>query len=235
MERVKKPTIVEVTAKRAKRGPSLSVVEAMKAEVSALKRDRILEAATQLFLKNGYHGTSLEAIAQAIGVTKPFIYYQFHDKADILAAICSLGAELTLSALDQAEAQDKTATERMRWFCEKFTELVVEWGRYLAVYLGETANLDEAARKDIMRLRGEIDVRVTKLVSAGVESGEFQVEDAAIAARAVTTMISYVFLWHHKDRPPALDKFTEIITNIAMRTLCAAPQNRPVHNSIADK
>jgi len=191
----------------------------MKAEVAALKRERILETATQLFLHNGYHGCSMDAIAQAIGVTKPFIYYQFRDKSEILAAICSQGAELSLSALDQAEAQYKTATERMQAFCFRLTQVVVDRGHYLAVYLRETGSLDDADRKKILRLRAEIDERVTQLVASGVKTGEFEVADPAIAARAITGMISNIFHWHRKDRPPAPDEFTRIMADIAMRTL----------------
>lgn len=227
MERTRKPTTsMEATASKRKRQTPLSAVVSMKDEVSALKRDRILEEATQLFLKSGYHGTSMDAIAKAIGVTKPFIYYQFRDKKEILAAICSLGAELSLSALHQAEALKATATERMRWFCVKLAELVVDRGHYLAVYLRETANLETAIRKNILRLRGEIDVRVTKLITEGVEAGEFQVADAAIAARSITTMLSYIFLWHRKDQPPSQHEFALIMADIAMRTLTAAPEQK---------
>lgn len=195
----------------------------MKAEVAALKRERILETATQLFLRYSFHGCSMDAIAQGLGVTKPFIYYQFRDKGDILAAICSQGAELSLSALDQAEAAYETATERMQWFCLRLTQVVVEKGHYLAVYLRETANLNETDRKTILGLRAEIDERVTQLITSGVKTGEFAVADAAISARAITGMISNSFQWYRKDRPPLPEEFTKILAEIAMRTLTARP------------
>ena len=47
------------------------------------KRQRILDAATQLFLQHGYHGSSMNQIAQAAGVTKLTVYNHFQDKANL--------------------------------------------------------------------------------------------------------------------------------------------------------
>ena len=41
------------------------------------KRARILQAAKAIFLKSGYHGTSLNQIAQEAGVTKLTVYNHF--------------------------------------------------------------------------------------------------------------------------------------------------------------
>lgn len=191
----------------------------IKQQMVVLKRERILEAATLLFLRHSFHGCSVDAIALAIGVTKPFIYYQFKDKTEILAAICSQGAELSLAALNQAEHLHASAPERMRWFCRHLARVVVDRGHYLAVYLRETANLDEADRKAILKMRAEIDDRLTQITASGVKSGEFDVDDPAIAARAITGMISNSFQWYRKSGPPEPEVFVEIMTEIAMRTL----------------
>ncbi|MGP8123452.1 MAG: TetR/AcrR family transcriptional regulator [Xanthobacteraceae bacterium] len=194
----------------------------VKAELVALKKERILEAATRLFLRNGYHGSTMDQIAAAIGVTKPFIYYQFRDKGEILAAISGYGADLSLSAIEDAERQAGTVAARMRWFCRRLTVSVIDHGHFLAVYHRETSNLNDADRKRITRRRLEIDDRVSRLVRLGVEAGEFEVADPAIAASAITMMISYCFQWSRKDPRPTRDEFVEIVADIAMRTLLPA-------------
>jgi TetR/AcrR family transcriptional regulator, cholesterol catabolism regulator len=138
---------------RKRSGVASASPRSVKAELVALKKERILEAATQLFLRNGYHGCTMDQIAAAIGVTKPFVYYQFRDKREILAAISGYGAELSLSAIEDAELQGGSTTARMHWFCRRLTEIVIDHGHYLAVYLRETPNLDEADRKKINRRR----------------------------------------------------------------------------------
>jgi TetR/AcrR family transcriptional repressor of mexJK operon len=57
-----------------------------RAESLAL-RDRILEAATELFLTEGYGATSIEAVAGRAGVSKRTFYHRFDDKAALFAEV----------------------------------------------------------------------------------------------------------------------------------------------------
>ena len=51
------------------------------------RRDRILAAAEDLFLRNGLRATSMEAIARAAGVAKPTLYAYFRDKDLVFATL----------------------------------------------------------------------------------------------------------------------------------------------------
>jgi AcrR family transcriptional regulator len=53
----------------------------------ATMRDRILDVALDLFIENGYDGTSLREVAEQLGVTKAALYYHFASKDDILMAL----------------------------------------------------------------------------------------------------------------------------------------------------
>jgi AcrR family transcriptional regulator len=54
---------------------------------SAGKRETILTAAGDLFLKHGLRGATMEAIARAAGVAKPTLYAYFPDKAAVFRAL----------------------------------------------------------------------------------------------------------------------------------------------------
>ena len=47
-------------------------------------KDKILESALTLFAANGYDGTSVEEIAQSVGIKAPSLYKHFKGKEDIL-------------------------------------------------------------------------------------------------------------------------------------------------------
>jgi AcrR family transcriptional regulator len=66
-------------------------------------RQRIVDTAQQLFGERGYEATSLQLIADEIGVTKAAVYYYFKTKTDILQAMAQPGLELTLDIFEQAE------------------------------------------------------------------------------------------------------------------------------------
>lgn len=50
-------------------------------------RDRVLDAAQALFAEHGVSGTTLQMIADRLGVNKSAVYYQFHSKDDIVVAV----------------------------------------------------------------------------------------------------------------------------------------------------
>ena len=51
------------------------------------KREAILQAAAELMLRQGFRGTSMEAIARAAGVAKPTLYACFPDKTAVFAEL----------------------------------------------------------------------------------------------------------------------------------------------------
>jgi TetR/AcrR family transcriptional repressor of mexJK operon len=54
----------------------------------AVRRDaRLLDVATTLFMERGFDGTSIDAVAEAAGVSKPTVYARYHDKRDLFAAV----------------------------------------------------------------------------------------------------------------------------------------------------
>lgn len=60
---------------------------ATRTEAGRERRGQILEAALGLFLKRGYEGTPMSAIAGAVGISKPGIVHHFPAKVDILKAL----------------------------------------------------------------------------------------------------------------------------------------------------
>jgi AcrR family transcriptional regulator len=67
---------------------------------------RILAAALDLFADHGVSGTSLQMIADAIGVTKAAVYHQFKTKEEIVIAVTDMELGTLEDALEAAEAED---------------------------------------------------------------------------------------------------------------------------------
>ncbi|MBV1699990.1 MAG: TetR/AcrR family transcriptional regulator [Hyphomicrobiales bacterium] len=193
----------------------------LKSEISSLKRQRVMDAATKLFAAQGFYGTSVDAIATAIGVTKPFVYYHFKDKADILAAICRRGADLTLSAMKAAETERGTAAEQFAFFCRNMTEIVIDHSHFLAVYNREIHALRDADRRSILRTRTEIDRRVAALIDVGCSNGEFDVDDLAVTAVSITMMLSNLWIWYRENRTGTREQVVEAQVRLALRMVGA--------------
>ncbi|OBI87939.1 TetR/AcrR family transcriptional regulator [Mycobacterium sp. 1245805.9] len=69
-------------------------------------RTRVLDAALDLFAQHGVSGTSLQMIADAVGVTKAAVYHQFRTKEQIVLAVTERELFRLGPALEEAEAHD---------------------------------------------------------------------------------------------------------------------------------
>lgn len=66
---------------------------------------RIINAALELFAAHGVGGTSLQMIADVIGVTKAAVYHQFKTKDEIVLAAAEVDMAKLEEVLDAAEAE----------------------------------------------------------------------------------------------------------------------------------
>lgn len=92
-------------------------------------QNRILHAALDLFAEHGVSGTSLQMIADAVGVTKAAVYHKFKTKDEIVIAVAEMELATLEDALEAAEAEADSvgarrvlltevvgmAVERRRW------------------------------------------------------------------------------------------------------------------------
>lgn len=77
-------------------------------------REAIIEAAYQLFIQNGYHGTSMRDIAAGAGITAGSIYNHFTDKEQIFKAVILAYHPLVLVVPRLMEVEGQSAEELIR-------------------------------------------------------------------------------------------------------------------------
>ena len=73
-------------------------------------RQRIMDAAAELFLRQGYPETSLRHIAGAAGMKAGSLYYHFDSKDDLLTSILRQGIAVMVDAFDTAALNAATAS-----------------------------------------------------------------------------------------------------------------------------
>ncbi|MCT7362026.1 TetR/AcrR family transcriptional regulator [Mycolicibacterium llatzerense] len=101
-------------------------------------RTRVIEAALALFAEHGVNGTSLQMIADHMGVSKASVYYQFHSKDDIvLAVIRPVFADL--DQLATAIEAEERGPARQEAAITGFVELAVRHRRVTAVFYRDPA------------------------------------------------------------------------------------------------
>ena len=189
---------------------------AMREELVAFKRERILEEAVALFYAHGFTATTLDDIAAALGVTKPFIYTYFRSKTDLLAAICKPSIELSLAAILRAAAHPGGPRERLRMGVIDFAKAVLSHQAHIAIFFREEKSLEPAALAEITGLRKAFDQELSKLLAEGVAAGEFHLKDVSLAALAIGGMISWAYTWHRPGGRLALDDLCAELADFAL-------------------
>ena len=168
----------------------------LKTEVQEFKRQRILEEARELFYAHGYEGTTLDAIADVLKVTKPFIYSYFRNKSEILRAICEIGIRSSLLALDEAMATKLPPPEKLRIIVDNVTSIIIKNQKYIVVYEREEKNLDADDAQALMELRRKFGTRLATLLQSGAEAGHFDVADPLLTAVSIGGLITWVATWY---------------------------------------
>lgn len=79
-------------------------------------RDRIIEAADQLFYQQGYEQTSFSNIADAVGITRGNFYYHFKSKDEILDAVIGMRLINTEKMLERWAIEGSQPEDRIRSF-----------------------------------------------------------------------------------------------------------------------
>jgi AcrR family transcriptional regulator len=97
---------------------------------------RIVKAAVDLFAEHGVGGTSLQMIADAIGVTKAAVYHQFKTKDEIVLAVAEAELSRVEAAVEEAEAAPTRAQSR-EVLVEHIVDLAVERRRMESTLLGD--------------------------------------------------------------------------------------------------
>lgn len=137
-----------------------------------IRRRALIREAGQAFSKNGFHNTSLDDVAKALGVTKPALYYYVKDKNEILFECHSQALDLGEQAKEYAAAANGSALERISLWLKRYMELInSELGNH-AVLAEPVTSLKPEQRRVIVKRRREFDDVMRLWLSEAMAAGE---------------------------------------------------------------
>ena len=195
----------------------------MREEITAYKRERILEEAVKLFYERGFSGTTLDDIAGKLGVTKPFIYTHFRSKVELLEAICRPTIEMSLEAIARAAEQPGTPSARLYDGIVNFTKVVLQRQANIAVHFREEKHLSADGLAEINTLRKRFDRVLSELLEEGAGAGEFKVVDVRVAALAIGGMVSWAYTWYQPDGRLPIDEVGQKMAHFALQMVGVQP------------
>jgi TetR/AcrR family transcriptional regulator len=149
-------------------------------------RQRLRQAAAEVFDRKGYATASVREIVKRAGVTKPVLYYHFGSKEGLLLAILETAARDLAAAVAGAGAHVGTTRARIGNVCAAVHALIHARSAELRVSHATYFSASELAPAfDFRRFDRTIVSELERLIRQGVESGELRPVSSADAALAI--------------------------------------------------
>jgi AcrR family transcriptional regulator len=190
------------------------------------KRDAVIRTAARAFDEHGYHNTSLDDIAAALGVTKPTVYYYVSNKEQLLFECFRAGLEPIRTALRRAEATTGTGRERLREVIRDYAVAIAsEYG--WCMVRAEHQDLGRGLSAEVKALKSEIDRGIRRLLQAGIADGSIAVQDPKLAAFAIAGALNWIAHWYRAGRSLSPEQVAEAFVQFLEHGLAPRPALAP--------
>ena len=160
---------------------------------------RIISAALELFSRNGVGGTSLQMIADSIGVTKAAVYHQYNTKDEIVLAAAEAELASLESVIRVAEGEPSRAGAR-RTLLRGMIDLAVAHRRTVGTILNDPLVIHSFARHDSFR---QVMDRMTRVLMGDDIGHEARVSTAMLTA-AISGTVMHPLVSRARRRDPAI-------------------------------
>lgn len=172
------------------------------------KRIAILRTAAQLFAKNGYEATSLDMIADQLGMHKATLYHYIDNKESILYQ-CLVTSFGDLESVVQRMADRSTPVlQRLRLFAHSLAHAQNnDFGRCL-VLVGFRP-LDIAPGGEIRKFQRRLDDTVRNLITEGIADGSVKPCHPGLFSSMLFGSLNWVPRWYSDDGKLDIDHIVD--------------------------
>ena len=177
---------------------------------AAERRQQLLDIALGIFAHNGYHETSMNALATKAGVTKPVLYQHFASKHELFAQLLSRTGDRLHAAIAERSAGVDTPRQRVEAGFVAFFHFFDEHPDAFSVLYGSSLGSVSEFKREARRVQDTFIAMVARLIN-GVDA------DAALVMAAGISGISegMVRYWMHEGRRHSADEMATLTTRLA--------------------
>lgn len=192
------------------------------------KRAQILSTAERLFHAQGYAHTTMEQIVLELGVTKPYVYYYFHNKLEIFETLSWAPTVECFTSMDFDEGDTRPAHEKVMAGLERLIRATI--AGYPAAFFPYRE--PQVYRPEYMaaqkRIANHFYERLCSLLEQGRAEGSFDFDDTRVTAQAACSLPGFLYNWYRPDGRMPPEAMVQQLTRLAGRVLgLRAPLGKP--------
>lgn len=165
-------------------------------------RERILDAALNIFSRKGYYDTRLDEIVDESDTSKGAIYFHFPNKEQLFLALVDQFADLLERRVNEAILQEAQGIQRVRVALETCLNTFGRYRRPAKILLVQAAGLGNTFEKK----RSEVNERFANLIAINLQEsvavGDIAPLDVEVVAHAwMGAIYEVVIRWVHTGDP----------------------------------
>jgi len=192
-----------------------------------LVENEIYEQAIRLFAERGFAGTSLQDIADALGITRPALYYYVKSKDELLAKLAAdVAGGSAAQITDVAGRPELDPVGKIREIARLNVVRVATQPERFRLLIRSEADLPPELSRAYDTSRRAVLKAVTGVIEDGIRAGRFRPVDARVAALAVIGMCNWVAWWFRPGRDSA-EAVADELADMAIAALQRADHRIP--------
>ncbi|MGH9835321.1 MAG: TetR/AcrR family transcriptional regulator [Blastocatellia bacterium] len=187
----------------------------------------IYRTAARVIHEKGYDATSLNEIADAVGITKGGLYHYIDGKKSLLFKIMSYALDLLEARVIKPSAEFPDAEQRLRSAIALHAKLIIDEGIEMTILLDESAGLTAEDLRRITKRRMAYYKFIRAILQQLKDEGKLHNLDVTIATHNLIGQLQWLARWY---RPEGRLTREEVITEFTKAALTALlrPRARPV-------
>lgn len=182
-------------------------------------RADVVAAAAAVFARKGYAESTVEDIAQELGILKGSLYHHVRSKEELLYEVVAGPVREMVQALERIVGSAEAADVRLEAFVRMHVDSLARHFPNLSVYLQERFGAERPA-DEIRLLSKRYQSLVEQLISDGVRAGTFRTDvDPRLAARALLGALNWTHKWMQPGARAEHSAVADTIVAIALQGL----------------
>lgn len=185
------------------------------------KKQRILEAAAQLFRDKGYSATSMRDLAKAVDLKASSLYNHIASKEEILQEICLANARRFHQGIERLRNRPEAdPREQLEFLIRLHIRIATEDVTSVISFNDEWRHLSEPYLSQFLNMRRTYESFMREIIRAGMEEGAFRKMDESILLYTVLSSIRWLYDWFEEGkRLTALDIEQQLVP-VIMNGVC---------------
>lgn len=199
-----------------------------------LMEGEIIAGAVKVFSEKGIGSSSLQDVADHLGIGRPSLYHYFPSKQALLQRLVNDLITSTEVALEKASApdgHDLSAADRLRNVLTALLSPIAEFPSRFRILMSPEASPDEKTAERVLATRRVFRDLVQSIIEDGIQDGEFRAVDPRIATYMALGSINWVAWWYRAESGITMEDLLDGLVELVLRGV-ALPADDPT--SIAD-